>query len=377
MKWRHDWRIITSVFLLCQGWPVGAWARDDRIPGSRFITARAAGMGDQFIASADDATALFYNPAGLAKIKRFNLETLTQFGINMAFVKTLTLNSYKFFSLPLYQPVLANNVGLSPGVSGAVFPNVSFRGFAAGVLYQNRVTAKDRGDGTIRNRSRFELIPTAGVSIPLYSGIFKLGYSVQYLNVAKGNVLIDTATDAVGYNEKLYEGTALSHTAGFTFTVPAAYLPSVHVVARNVNNTVYTSSALLPLAKNSSGAPATEPMTVDAAFGLTPKAGGGTSVSVNFQGRDILNPEFITNVLSFTNLLNLKCFELIGSSVEVNIRDRVFLRGGFGSGSPSAGIGFRGGRSELNIGWWSEDVGDDYHDEKDMRFTIQYTMRTF
>lgn len=340
-------------------------AREDIMPGSRLISARSAGLADQFIGIVDDSTALFYNPAGLARIRRFQTETTMQFGVNSSFINTMTTNSYKFYSLPLYKDVLANNIGTSPGVSGVVFPTVSFRGFSGGLLFQTRVTGKDRGDGTIRNRSKYELIPTAGISLPLYSGLIRVGYSAQYLNVAEGNVILNK-TDTLGYNVGLPKGTALAHTAGASLTIPMAYLPSAHFVARNILGTKFKSTTLYSFGSTSTETPPDEPMTFDAALAISPKAGNGVTVNYTIELRDVTN----TKAYSIYTMR-------LGTAAEINIRNSVFLRGGWGSGSPSVGLGFRSGRTDLNLGWWAEEIGDKPKEERDTRFTVQYTMRAF
>jgi hypothetical protein len=52
-------------------------------PATRFIGVRPAGMGNAFTAVADDQNALYYNPAGLAKIPTWSMEILSPLlGIN-------------------------------------------------------------------------------------------------------------------------------------------------------------------------------------------------------------------------------------------------------------------------------------------------------
>jgi F plasmid transfer operon, TraF, protein len=53
---------LASVLLACLGWPEAAWAQQT----VESVGSRALGMGGAFVAVADDATAVYWNPAGLA-----------------------------------------------------------------------------------------------------------------------------------------------------------------------------------------------------------------------------------------------------------------------------------------------------------------------
>ena len=54
---------------------------------------------------------------------------------------------------------------------------------------------------------------------------------------------------------------------------------------------------------------------------------------------------------------------------------RIYRRGG--EGYPSAGVGFKMKKGELNLTWFSEEIGTYYHSQRDVRFMFQYQMRAF
>ena len=60
------WAIVVAVSLLCW-WTSGAWAAGFALVQQGTA---AMGQGNAFVAEANDASAIFYNPAGLNQIKR-------------------------------------------------------------------------------------------------------------------------------------------------------------------------------------------------------------------------------------------------------------------------------------------------------------------
>ena len=57
---------------------------------------------------------------------------------------------------------------------------------------------------------------------------------------------------------------------------------------------------------------------------------------------------------------------------EFLIKDTVFIRAGFASGYPSAGLGIKTKRSEFNFAWYSEEIGGGYLSQRDIRWMFQY-----
>ena len=62
---------------------------------------------------------------------------------------------------------------------------------------------------------------------------------------------------------------------------------------------------------------------------------------------------------------------------ELALRGKVFFRGGWGGGYPSAGLGVKAGKNELSFAWYSVEIGNGYMDQRDTRFSMQYLMKGF
>jgi hypothetical protein len=192
-----------------------------------------------------------------------------------------------------------------------------------------------------------------------------VGYSLQWVHQGSGTLTVPSTTDPLGYNQGLAKGSALSHNVGFALTLPVAYLPSFNLVARNLLGANFGSTAILPLVANSSGVPENEPTTFDVSFSAQSKLGRGSYFN------------FVSQVRDFTNRSHVSGLVRAALGLELSYKDQVFLRGGFGSGYPTAGLGLKSGKGEFSATWGSEEIGSNYHSLRDTHFIIQYQAKTF
>ncbi len=343
-----------------------AWAGGDTIPGSRYTSGRAVALGGAYLALADDgAGGLFYNPAAIGKIKGPGAELVNlQLQLNAHYVNTFDLNFFKITSLSSDASVLGQNLRAFPGVSGALVPTVFFRGFTLGLLAESRFAGTS--DGTnIHYRSNYQLVPTFGTALRLASGVVRIGYSLQWVNRATGDLTVAATATPLGWNQGLAQGSAISHNVGFAVTLPYTNLPSLNAVVRNLGTAHYSSFTLAPMAANSSGLPADEPMSVDFGLGLTPKLGSGATFSWVLDWRDA------------TNTSHMPLLGHISTGAEYGFRNQFFLRGGIGSGYPTAGVGLRTRKADFHLTWFSEETGTSFRSERDVRFVLHYQVRAF
>ena len=326
-------------------------------------------MADTLLPFADDgASALFYNPAAISSFRGTggSLLDLTLEANNDFVSGFAPLDSYKVTSLSAYAPTLES--GQYPGVGYSLFPNFTMKGLALGVLLQTRVAAKNEA-GQVSYRSSYRLIPTIGTGVRLANGLFRIGYSLQFVNKAEGEITdVPITSSPLGYNQQLAQGSAVSHNVGATITLPISMLPTFTGVLRNVGGATYRDVTLLSFARNSSGLPANEPMTMDVAFGLTPRVSGG-SLALGLQLKDAGNS-------SGFSIVKKSSF-----GMEYAVRESVAFRLGYGVGTGldgiHAGFGFRGKRANLNFAWSTEEVGTPAASELERRWFMQYQLRVF
>lgn len=338
----------------------------DRIPGSRYVSGRGAALGDAYIGFADTVSdSLFYNPAGLGRVKELTFEPLNlQLQANSRLSSIFGTDIIKIQTLESYEDSLRKNPHTNPGAGFSLLPAIGFRGFGVGLLYQSRLMAET--DGTnVRYRSVYQLIPTAGFGVRLASGVLRLGYSLQWVNQASGDRTVAVGSRPMGWSQGLAEGSGFSHNLGMALSLPYLFQPTINVVARNVAGLRLQGSTLMGLAKNPTGNIAKEEMSVDASLGFLYKLGSGWNLGTQFAYRDALDSSD-TRALAHAAL-----------GLEFSVRDHFFLRGGFGSGYPTAGIGLRTSRAEANFAWFSEDLGDGKTPIRDVRYLFQMTFKAF
>ncbi|MGK5081869.1 hypothetical protein WDW37_01095 [Bdellovibrionota bacterium FG-1] len=360
-----DRRLIAALTLLCLV-SLPAWARQDSLPGSRYTSARAAGMADAFLPLGDDGpSALFYNPAAVGKIRATQGSMSIGFNANGGFVDHMGTNSYKSYSLSSSFPTLQANPNAPQGLGFSLLPSFFGKGFAIGLLTQTEVFASSDAAGNVRYLSSFQLIPAVAFGVRLAGGIVRMGYSLQWVNESVGDISAPSGTDPLGYNQLLPQGSGLSHNFGFALTLPIAYLPSVNAVARNIMGTTYSMASILPMSQNSPGAPATEVMTLDTSFSIQPKVDAGVNMNLVGEYRDATN----TSQMAILGHLAL--------GGELIFRDFLSLRGGYGSGYPAAGFGFKVKKGQLAFSWYSVELGQSYHELRDIRYMLQFQVRAF
>jgi hypothetical protein len=345
----------------------GAEARFDSLSSSRYTSARAAAMGNSFLALSDDvASALFYNPAALARFQGPTLEPMhIQARATTDYVRGSGLAAYKLYNLDAYQETLTL---LSPqihGFGGGMVPSAAIFGFGAGILIQDDIEASVE-DGELTTRASREMIPSLGYGVRLAKGIVRIGYSVQWVNRAAGERTIPLdGSEEILYRRDLLGGSAFSHNAAITTTLPYQYLPSFNLVARNIGGVQYRSFSLANISKGVAGTPDPELSQFDFGFGMQPKISGGSYASLLAEAKDLLG------------VSGVPIFGRLSAGAEFSLYGLFFLRAGFGRGYPSAGIGIRRNGRDFSFSWYSEEIGNGFRDERNQKFTMQYQVRAF
>ncbi len=352
-----------------------AWAGWGLIPAPRFQSGREAALGGAYLPIGEDvASALFNNPADVARFRNSRLDTFNVvFYGNRGYTDSLNFglsgtNLLDVFALEsnangLYaNPFRLSGAGVSV-MSGYAFKNL----FAVGLLWQTNSAAYSDG-ATVTYRSLYQLVPTASVGTRLASGIVRIGYSLQWVSQAvtpNTGITLARGSANMAYTSQLLQGSGLSHNAGFAMTLPIAMLPSFNFVARNILGTTYSMPSLLSFSSNPTGAPPSDPMSFDASFSLQPKLGGGMYMNWVMQYRDISNTSGVAP-------LGRLCLGL-----ELSFADRFFVRAGWGANYPSLGVGLRYGKGDINFTYYNEEYGVQYNSIREPRFLGQFLIRAF
>jgi hypothetical protein len=360
----NRFRILAAALALLSGWEARAGAHNS-IPGPLYLPARAAGMGDAFLTLADDgASGLFINPAAFASGKAMTADLLNvSLEANQDLFNGADINTLKATNLAAYAPTLP--AGEYPGFGFTFVPAFSGPNVGFGILMQARNAASVTA-GSVSYRSSYRFVPAVGVGTRLAGGLFKVGYSLQYINKAEGEVTgIPTSSSPLGYHQQLAQGSAISHNVGVSIAVPVAYVPTLSVVARNVLGATYKNFSVISFASNITGVPASDPMTVDLGFSLQPRFRGGGFMTWSAQVRDATEQSGFS-LLDRTSL-----------GFEANIRNLFALRAGYALGALHAGGGFRTQRAEINFAWHTEELGTPATSSRERRWMVQYMVKAF
>lgn len=355
-----------------------AFARENIVPGSRYVSARGAAMGDAFLPMGREASsALFYNPAIFGKLRgvAFEAANLSGYG-NFNVLSALGGNVFSVPQLAVIAPTLAATPETFVSAGTTLAPTFLFGRFGFGVLINGEIGAQANNNGAYRYRTLKQVIPSFGFGFPFFKGRLRVGYSLQWVNQANGDITQQQASD-LDYNTGLFEGAGLSHMLGVAFKLGNGYFPEVNIVARNIGGLRFSSNTVLPLATTSVGTPAPESMTIDVSlstdFSKAKNNKTAPSLFPGKTGKKGVNPTWVVQLRDLTNTSNTPIDARFATGVEIPTGNWAF-RAGWGTGYPSAGLGYVSKNFEFGLTWYSEDIGQTYHELQDMRVLLQFQL---
>lgn len=350
-----------SAFLL----PLGT-AFADRITDVVPTNTRALSMGGAGINVVDDSYAAFLNPANLArKSSRPRLELFNaQLEMSEWAVNAVGSRNGNPLSLGSVYKYLEANQGEWVGYRYSFFPNFTSRFFSFGLLYEQAMSAKYDGvdpltpgsEPMVTHSGYRRVMPTGSLSFRLMKGILKFGYSIglEHLGVVSA-VVTNPADKSLSYTSGIHEGFAVRQVAGTTLTLPFRNLPSFSFVARDLFGSHYFGGDIQD----------TRRMTFDLAMSHTTYFGKAIEVKLSADWRDFVNKYATPFMRRFF------------TGAEIRLGRAFFLRGGYGQGYPTAGIGLRTGRTKFDLGWYSMEMGDRLRDDRDQRIGLHITWSLF
>lgn len=308
---------------------------EDATSPELLTSARALAMGNAYMSKVDDAWSAFYNPAGLGTVRgiqfhlaNLHLETNNDFldvtGGSGNF--TDSISNYSSALTPTgLRTLLAENPGNTTHARVQAFPNITFRGLTLGYMYSKQNRAR-----LLSPTSDFEIAeridqgPVFALNLSLFGGIVKIGASAIHLT--REQLQKDFASgDPIDVNKANdYVGGAMTHmTAGLRVTLPFYLLPTFSAVVRNSSNQDWHTPQF-------SGTPERIPQTVDASFSITPFTGRTSRMHIEVGVKDL--GDRYEDVPSARKTM---------AGFEFDYMRTFFVRGGYGDGWGSAGIGVR------------------------------------
>jgi hypothetical protein len=331
-----------------------------------FVTStRALAMGNAYIAKVDDASAVFYNPAGLGSVRyahlhlsNFSFET-NKGAINAVSgnaISDIFKNSPKMYSIDGLRQVLKNNPGTVAHSRIQALPNFTSRYFSMGYMLAKRsraiVTSTTSSTG-FEFADRFDHGPYAALNISLFGGILKFGASALYLKRKELSSTADPNATAVVSSSTYNNGSSMVITAGTKLTLPFTFLPTFAFNIHNAADTHFSKDS-------SSAAPAKMPRSYDAGFSITPQIGTSTRIHLEVDYKD-LGQEY----------RDVGASRKLVFGAELDFSRVFFFRVGYGDGFGSAGLGIKSRKLEFDLTTYAVDsTTTAFRGHEDRRFAI-------
>lgn len=352
--------------LVILSWSVSALAQldfeDHAFP--EFVTsARALAMGNAYINKVDDSWAAFYNPAGLGTVRKpqlhlgnIHFEASNQLLriVSQGPATDIPGNYADSFKADEMRTMLAKDQGKLAHSRMQAFPNFTVRGMTLGYLFsqRNRAIINDDAANTFEIAERRDHGPVFALNASLFGGIFKVGASAVYL--FRRDLYKEVAPNAsTKIEDSDYQyGRGLQLTTGARITLPWAMLPTFSAVLRNATQNDFEGS-------KSGGPPDEIEQTVDYGFSLTPQIGKRMRIHMEANLKDA-HDAYETDIK-----------RRLAAGIEIDFNRRIFIRGGWGDGWGSGGIGLRGRSFIFDLTTYAVDRSlDGFRKEEDRRWAL-------
>ncbi len=235
-------RLVPAAVALCALAAASAHAKE--MP-SFFEGVRPLGMGGAFTAVADDENALFYNPAGLDKVKDWGtgiinpLVEASEDGYDLY----KDIQDTDFDATSEVTQLIRDYMGDQLHARVALFPHFVMRRFAMGVLGQGSVNIEPRnmafpevdvdGFGSVSGH--------VGLGFGFWDGMLRVGAAGKYVKgyrLQQVYTVADIASDGFEDQVKddLNDGVGWGLDAGVMFTAPVLFKPTVATVVQNIGD---------------------------------------------------------------------------------------------------------------------------------------------
>lgn len=331
-----------------------------------FRGVRAEGMGGAAVATTNDETALFLNPAGLGKIRgpyfilanpeiETNYDTQSAFGAN--------LSSYTSIQDPqALLGVAQKNPDKNLHARVQVLPAFVTTNFGFGLYGKYNLDAEySAAQSQMQLNYVNDYGAVIGYTFRLLEGRLKIGVSGKVINRVYVNRTIPGNSTNLTFASLASEGAGAGWDAGVILTAPWMFLPTLAVVAHDVGNTYFNLSNGYfykpgPL-------PPPQYQSVDAALAIFPIHSNSTRSSFTVEWRDAQNPE------------SQDVYRRIHAGMEINFSDILYLRAGMNQRYYTAGLELDLGHQQIQFATYGEEIGTPTINREDRRFTAEWSFR--
>lgn len=220
-----------------------------------FQGVRPLGMGGAFTAVADDENALFFNPAGLAKVDQWSM------GLINPLLESSESNSdlYKdvddtdLDATSEVADLIRDNLGETAHFRLALFPHVVTPNFAIGVLGQVQANLEARN--VANPEMDVDALGTAsghlGYGHGFFNDILRVGAGAKYISASRLREVYTAADISADdfdtrVEDDMMDGDGFGFDVGVMVTAPVLLKPTLGVVVLNVGDVDLGDAGVLP-----------------------------------------------------------------------------------------------------------------------------------
>jgi hypothetical protein len=217
---------------------------------------------------------------------------------------------------------------------------------------RNRAIINDDAANNFEIAERRDHGPVFALNASLFGGIFKIGASGVYL-IRRDLYKSIAPTASTKIEDSDYKsGRSLQITAGARVTLPWPLLPTLSAVLRNATANDFEGA-------KSGGAPEEIEQTVDYGFSITPQIGKKIRIHMEANLKDAMDA------------YDTDYKRRLAAGIEIDFNRRIFLRGGWGDGWGSGGIGVRSRTFIFDLTTYAVDRSlDGFRKEEDRRWAL-------
>jgi hypothetical protein len=360
-KTLHKTLLIAGLAFSANTFAIGF---EDAVFPELATSARALAMGNAYVSKADDASAVYYNPAGLGTVRKthFHISNF-HFEINKGWINNATggnvsdvfSNAMEAFDLNGHRKMLLENRGSINHQRFHFLPNFTTRYFSAGYLLSKRTRSTLGQDpaAQFEYADRMDHGPYAALNLSLFGGVFKVGASATYLNRKEVIGERDPNIDFAVRPEDTTKGSALIVVAGTKLTLPITFLPTFSAKMNNALQQEFKQ-------QSSNGAPTEILNSLDVGFSITPQIGKVVRVNLEANYKDVTGKHD-----------DVDTSRKVTFGAEFDIARRFFIRAGYGDGWGSGGIGIKSQHLEFDLTTYAVDATtNEFRGKEDRRYVI-------
>lgn len=318
---------------------------------------RPLAMGNAYVAVADDFNALFYNPAGLARLKGWSGEFLNPHvaissNTITAINKVQTLARGSSGGVDAVLNLLEENTGKNQYVAAGWTPHLVAPGFGIGMGLEIPASIAIHRDISVDIDAGPRVLLPVGLAGNFFEDRLSLGASVKValaggvsrqfsINDIEAFSNKDKSSSGPKLSDYVEGGAGLGMDMGLLFTPIKTMSPTLGISITDVGGTSYTTQ--MDIGGNALGKPSLRLPAVNTGISLTPWEAGGMYVRTSVDAHAINQPEH------FSKKFNLGIEWGYGSLIKV--------QGGLHQGELSGGFEFDVFLLAIRFVTYSEQLG--------------------